>query len=75
MLSWCRRRLDDACAMWHLLRLLASVRFRLGGAYLRWRRETAFGHDPARWPTRAERQRAILSYGAWVGRMKRLRRG
>ncbi len=60
--------------MVQLLLLLKAVRFRMNGPYLRWRRETAFGHDPARWPTAGERRAAMLRYGAWVWRMKRIRR-
>jgi hypothetical protein len=37
--------------------------------------ETAFGADRAKWPSAAERRRAALEYGAWVGAMRRLRRG
>jgi len=66
--------LDAIRAAWQLLRLFAAVRFRRRSAYLRWRRETAFGHDRAHWPSAPERRRAILRYGAWASRMKRLGR-
>lgn len=66
--------LDTLRAAWQLLRLLAAVRFRASGRYLRWRRETAFGHDRERWPSDAERRGAILRYGAWVAHMRRLGR-
>jgi hypothetical protein len=59
------------CGVWELARLLAASRFRLGGAYWRWRRETAFGSDPARRPPLRERVRQIVAYGVWVHRMRR----
>ncbi|MBM4112520.1 MAG: hypothetical protein FJ253_03965 [Phycisphaerae bacterium] len=74
MRHWITARIDDLRALWQLLLLLAAVRFRFRGPYLRWRRETAFGHDPERWPPARERRRAVLRYGAWVSRMKRVRR-
>ncbi|MBX3356531.1 MAG: hypothetical protein KF724_12615 [Phycisphaeraceae bacterium] len=61
-------------ALWQLARLAWAVRFRLNGPYLRWRRETAFGHDPSKWPSPAERRAAVLRYGAWMSQMKRLGR-
>jgi hypothetical protein len=61
-------------ALISLLRLGWSTRFRLGGAYWSWRRETAFGGDRSRWPSEAERRRAMIDYGAWVGAMRSLRR-
>ncbi len=70
----CMRLTDRVRGAWQLLMLAWAVRFRIRGAYLTWRRETAFGSDPARWPPPAERRRAMLEYGAWVARMKALRR-
>ena len=66
-----RRWLETLGGLWELLLLAARSRFRMGGAYWRWRRETAFGTDPARRPPRRERLRAVLDYGRWVYRMKR----
>lgn len=60
-------------ASWELLRLAWATGFRLRGKYWRWRRETAFGTDAARMPDAAARREAILEYGRWVGRMRRMR--
>ena len=61
-------------AFWQLARLAIVTRGRLHGRYWHWRRETAFGTDPSRMPPRMERLRAVLRYGHWVGRMRRLAR-
>ena len=66
-----RRAIDTLGGLWELLLLGARSGFRLGGPYWRWRRETAFGGDPERRPSRGERLRAVLDYGRWVYRMKR----
>jgi hypothetical protein len=68
-MRWLRETIGGA---WELLRLGALTRFRLTGAYWRWRNETAFGADPARRPPRRQRLRAILDYARWVHRMRRL---
>ena len=60
---------------WNLFLLGWATGFRLRGRYWSWRMETAFGADRAKWPSAAERRRAALEYGAWVGAMRRLRRG
>ena len=60
-------------ALWELLLLAAHTGFRLHGPYLNWRRETAFGSDASQQPARGERWHALLDYGRWVHRMKRLR--
>ena len=59
--------------IWELGWLAVKTRFRLRGAYWRWRQETAFGGDPSLLPSRWQRLCAILHYGRWVYRMKRLR--
>ena len=59
---------------WNLFLLGLATRFRLRGRYWSWRNETAFGADRAAWPSAAERRRAALEYGAWVGRMRALAR-
>ncbi len=59
--------------LWELGWLGVKTRFRLRGPYWRWRQETVFGCDPALRPSRSQRLRAILAYGRWVYRMKRLR--
>jgi hypothetical protein len=61
-------------AVWQLARLAVVTRGRLRGRYWHWRMETAFGTDAARMPSRLERLRAVLRYGHWVGRMRRLAR-
>lgn len=60
--------------LWELALIAARSRMRFSGAYWRWRMETAFGSDPAAMPTRRARLGAILAYGRWVYRMKRLGR-
>ena len=60
---------------WNLFLLGWATGFRLRGRYWSWRMETAFGADRAKWPSAAARRRAALEYGAWVGAMRRLRRG
>ncbi len=64
---------ETLVGLWELGWLGVKTRFRLRGAYWRWRQETAFGCDPALHPPRSQRLRAILAYGRWVYRMKRLR--
>ena len=59
-------------AIWQLTRLAVVTRGRVGGRYWHWRRETAFGTDPSRMPPPIERLRAMLRFGHWVGRMRRL---
>ena len=61
-------------AAWQLTRLAVVTRGRLRGRYWHWRMETAFGTDVTRMPPRLERLRAVLRYGHWVGRMRRLAR-
>lgn len=62
---------EIAGGVWELLLLAARSRFRMRGAYWRWRAETAFGTDPAARPPLRRRLRAVLDYGVWVHRMKR----
>jgi len=69
-----RSLLHTLDALWQLARLAIVTRGRLNGRYWHWRRETAFGTDPSRMPPRMERVRAVLRYGHWVGRMRRLAR-
>jgi hypothetical protein len=66
-----RRLLLTIGGLWELARLASLTRFRMGGRYWQWRRETAFGAHPDRIPA-AERRRAILEYARWVYRMRRL---
>ena len=51
-----------------------ATRGRLRGRYWRWRRETALGTDESAWPDGSTQRRAMLAYGAWVWRMRRLSR-
>ena len=55
--------------LWELAALGCRSRFRLGGAFWRWRNETAFGNDPSCTPSRLQRWRRVLAYGRWVYRM------
>jgi hypothetical protein len=57
-----------------LASMALATRFRLRGAYWSWRRETAFGSDPSRWPAASARRRAIFEYARWVASMRRLAR-
>ena len=54
-----------------LFHLGLATRFRVGGAYWKWRKETAFGNDPDKWPSAADRRHAMLEYAAWAQRMRR----
>jgi hypothetical protein len=60
--------------LWNLALLGAKTGFRLKGRYWTWRMETAFGADRSKWPSAAERRRAAIEYGAWVGAMRRMAR-
>ncbi len=66
-----RRLVEILGGLWELLLLAVRSRFRMRGAYWRWRAETAFGRDPAAHPPFGKRLRAVLDYGRWVYRMKR----
>jgi len=68
-----RSFLDTLGGLWQLALLAGKTRFRLTGAYWRWRMETAFGSDHRRWPPRRQRIQAILDYARWLHRMKRAR--
>ena len=65
------RVLLDACI--GFLRLAIATRFRLRGAYWRWRMETAFGTDRSKCPDRKQMVRLAIEYAAWTTRMRRLR--
>ncbi|MFM1889286.1 MAG: hypothetical protein RLZZ565_43 [Planctomycetota bacterium] len=67
---WCANLVGLAC----LSSMAWATRLRMRGAYWAWRRETAFGSDPKRWPDPAARRRAILEYARWVAAMRRLAR-
>lgn len=56
-------------ACWELFRLAALSRFRMRGAYWKWRMETAFGAGAPK--SRLAALRAMLEYGAWVYEMRR----
>ncbi len=66
-----RRLIETVGGLWELLLLAARSRFRLRGAYWRWRAETAFGSDCETRPPLIRRLGAVLDYGRWVYRMKR----
>ena len=65
------RFVETLGGLWQLFAMAARSGFRMNSAYWTWRRETAFGHDPAQRPSRRERFHAMLDYGRWVHRMKR----
>lgn len=54
-----------------LLHLGFATRFRIRGPYWRWRMETALGADRTAWPSRGDRFRSILAYGAWARRIRK----
>ncbi|MBK7403784.1 MAG: hypothetical protein IPJ41_03905 [Phycisphaerales bacterium] len=56
--------------LYELARLGVLSRFRFGGSYWVWRRHTAFGRGTPE--SRRELVGAVLRYGAWMGRMRRL---
>ncbi len=62
---------DRLGAAWSLFRLGWQSRFRLHGAYWRWREETAFGNGALPQPSAREKRRAMWHYAAWVWRMRR----
>ncbi|MCZ6836828.1 MAG: hypothetical protein O7G85_13715 [Planctomycetota bacterium] len=68
-----QRFIDTLGGFWELFKLAITNGFKLRGPYWSWRYETAFGSDPAKWPSRMERTRAMIDYGRWVYRMKRHR--
>ena len=51
-------------AFYELVRLALVMRMRFGGAYWRWRMETAFGRGLPR--SRWELMRSLVEYGRWV---------
>ncbi|MCC6952342.1 MAG: hypothetical protein WAZ94_10525 [Phycisphaerales bacterium] len=61
--------LDHVVGAWELLKLGVRTRFRLRGKYWEWRLHTAFGRG---YPGRGEMVRAMLEYGCWMRRMRRL---
>ncbi len=68
-MQWVFRSVGEcAGAPCSLLRLAWQTRFRLNGAYWRWRNETALGCGA---PDRAEKRRALYHYARWVWRMGR----
>lgn len=60
--------LESIGGAWQVLRLFWLMRFRFGGAYWRWRMQTAFGRGR---PGRAEMARASMAYARWMHRMRR----
>lgn len=61
-------------AMWNLFLLGCKAGFNTSNPYWKWRKETAFGSDPARMPSAAEQRRAMIEYGEWVGHMRALQK-
>ncbi len=64
------RLIEFLGGLWELARLGLISRFRFRGAYWSWRLHTAFGRG---YPSRGETLRAVLDYGRWVYRMRRMR--
>ncbi|MCL4741720.1 MAG: hypothetical protein KJZ54_05890 [Phycisphaerales bacterium] len=56
--------------LYALVRLGFITRFRFAGPYWRWRLHTAFGRGMPE--SRVETLRAIVRYGRWMHRMRRL---
>lgn len=66
-------RLGDVIGgLYELARLGVRSRFRFRGAYWQWRLHTAFGRGYPE--SRLELLAALLRYGAWMRRMKRIGR-
>lgn len=66
------RVLDTIGGVYQLARLGVVTRFKLKGEYWQWRMHTAFGAGGP--PSRGEALHAVLEYGRWVHRMRRLSR-
>lgn len=65
--------IDTLGGIGEIIRLGLRSGMRLRSPYWRWRVETAFGSDPTCRPGLFARMKAMLAYGRWVYRMKRLR--
>lgn len=63
---------DPLFGILELARLACLTRFRFRGPYWQWRLHTAFGkgYPASRW----ELLTAVLHYGMWIHRMRRLSR-
>ena len=78
-MEFVERAINAIGGLWELM--LIGVRSRLGGGrrYWDWRRETAFGRQPVYVKngtnslTMRDRMGAMLRFGKWVWRMKRMR--
>jgi len=66
------RPVETLAGCWQLLRLLILSRFRIRGRYWHWRQETAFGRGMPR--NRLETIKALLEYGRWMARVRKLGR-
>ncbi len=64
--------LDTLGGLYQLARLGVVTGFRFKGPYWTWRLHTAFGRG---YPPRGEMFCAMLEYGRWVHRMRRMRGG
>ncbi len=62
-------------ALLGLLHLGLATRFRVNGAYWKWRKETAFGADGTKWnghaPSETQKRHAMMEYAAWSQRMRK----
>ncbi|HRQ73489.1 MAG TPA: hypothetical protein PLU35_10715 [Phycisphaerales bacterium] len=64
------RVVETLGGLYALVRLGFITRFRFGGQYWRWRLHTAFGGGMPE--SRVESVRAVVRYGRWMHRMRRL---
>jgi len=64
------RAVETLGGLYALVRLGFITRFRFGGPYWRWRLHTAFGRGMPE--SRVETLRAVVRYGRWMHRMRRL---
>jgi hypothetical protein len=76
-MGFVHRAINAVGGLWELM--LIGVRSHLGGRrYWAWRRETAFGNQTANVKNRTislsarDRLRAMMRFGMWVRRMKRM---
>jgi hypothetical protein len=65
-----RHHLDTLWAFYELARLFIITGGKLKGAYWTWRWQTALGNNHGK--TRTELLRAMIEYGRWVAKMRRI---
>ena len=78
-MSVLQRIIERIGGVWELARIGCASHLRGGHRYWDWRRETAFGSDAknvkcgTKRLSRRDRIRAVMRFGSWVYRMKRIR--